>query len=74
MVTSLHLHSRGRLCHPSSDATTPEPRANSQKPILLEIRYRLYYYIHFMLLTLSNMAMCEQTMAMRVFTRRQTGT
>jgi len=49
-------------------------RANSQKPILLEIRYRLYYYIHFMLLTVSNMAMCKQSMAMRVFTRRQTGT
>ena len=48
--------------------------AKSQKPILLEIRYRLYYYIHLMLLTVLNMAMCKQTMAMRVFTRRQTGT
>ncbi len=47
--------------------------AKSQQPFTLEIRPDFHYDIHLMLLTVSTMSMCKQTMGMRVFTLRQTG-
>lgn len=63
-----------RAAVPPIPDLSQKPRAKSQPPFTLEIPRRFHYDIRLMLLTASNMAMCSQMMAMRVFTRRQTGT